>query len=176
MINLPPPRLEDAPGMLMAGIRRGHRFTSAPQTVPAQWRALRDAGALPGRVGEATYGVICSGDAEGFEYLAGMEVVSFDQLPEGIGRMRIPPQRYAVFTWDGPASALGEVWEAIWAWLPASGYADAHTPAFERYDRRFDPATQRGITEVWFPVTARPTAIPDRRARGDRGGRSIRQL
>jgi AraC family transcriptional regulator len=155
MIDLPPPRLEDAPGMLMAGIRRGHRFSSAPETVPAQWRALRAAGPLPGRVGEATYGVICSGDAEGFEYLAGMEVGSFDELPEGTGRMRIPPQRYAVFTWDGEAKRIGEVWEAIWTgWLPTSGFEDAHTPAFERYDSRFDAATQAGITEVWFPVVA----------------------
>src|SRR3954462_6684848 len=108
MIDLPPPRFETAPAMLVAGIRRGHRFSSAPETVPAQWRALRAAGPLPGRVGEATYGVICSGDAEGFEYLAGMEVGSFDQLPEGTGRMRIPPQRYAVFTWEGEAKRIGE--------------------------------------------------------------------
>ena len=110
-------------------------------------------GMLPSQVGNTTYGATCSADPvqQMFEYMCAVEVSTFDGLSAEIGRMRVPEQRYAVFTLDGPLSGLQNLWGSIWKeWLPASGLRPANTPDFERYDERFDPKTRSGIVEIWF--------------------------
>jgi AraC family transcriptional regulator len=37
-------------------------------------------------------------------------------------------------------------------WLPTSGYKAANSPAFERYDQRFDSETSSGPFEIWLPI------------------------
>lgn len=142
--------------MLLAGIRRHHAYAESPRTIPEQWAELTAAGPLPGQVpGMVAYGVICGNDpANGrFEYMTAVEVHSFDALPEGQGRMRVLPRRYAVFAHDGPTATLHRTWDAIWnEWLPRSGLRGAHAPDFERYDERFDRTTGRGGIEIWYPV------------------------
>ena len=67
--------------------------------------------------------------------------------------MRVPAQRYAVFTHQGHVSGLNGAWMRIWnEWIPQSGYRIAHTPEFERYDDRFDPKTEGGIVEIWCSI------------------------
>jgi AraC family transcriptional regulator len=45
------------------------------------------------------YGVCTNGDDAGnFDYIAGVEVSDFSDLPRDFFRVRIPEQRYAVFT------------------------------------------------------------------------------
>ena len=54
---------------------------------------------IPGRIGKVAYGVCCNGDDAGnFDYIAGVEVSDFSDLPREFSRVRIPEQRYAVFT------------------------------------------------------------------------------
>lgn len=158
MTRLSPPRFETHRPMLVAGIRRHHRFTGVESTVPEQWRETRALPPIPGRTGEGVaYGVVCGSSEEGFEYLSGVEVESFEGVPAGLGRVRVPAQHYAVFTHEGHVAALGETWRAIWEdWLPASGRTPAQTPDFERYDGRFDPRSGEGVVEIWFPVTEPP--------------------
>lgn len=141
--------------MLLAGLRRFHSFATAAETIRAQWRDLVPLWPLPGQVGTVAYGAICQASEEAgtMEYLAGAEVESFDALPPEMGRMRLPAQRYAVFTHEGHVSGLAEVWKHIWSeWLPTSGVRPANTPDFERYDERFDGMTASGVIEIWFPV------------------------
>jgi ribosomal protein S18 acetylase RimI-like enzyme len=98
---------------------------------------------------------VCGSDqaARTFEYMCGVEVAAFDAIPRELGRMRVPAQRYAVFTHRGHVAALRATWDAIWReWLPRSGEHPANTPDFERYDARFDPQTGSGEIEIWFPV------------------------
>ena len=69
--------------------------------------------------------------------------------------MRIPEQRYAVFTHTEHVSTIRRTVNAIWnQWLPASGLKAADAPNFERYDEKFDPATGNGGLEIWVPVSA----------------------
>lgn len=142
--------------MLLAGVRRVHSFDGAAQSIPEQWQAFGGLGTLPGQQGATVYGVVCGADppARTFEYMIGVQVAAFDALPPGLGRMRIPAQRYAVFVnADGP-SALRATWDAIWNdWLPRSGYQMANTPEFEVYDERFDARTGSGVIEVWASIT-----------------------
>ncbi len=142
--------------MLLAGVRRRHTFADAAAAIPAQWRDLAALGPLPGQRGAVAYGVVCGSDpaAGTFEYMCGLEVDALDALPPGLGRMRVPAQRYAVFTLSGGVDAVRPAWDAIWGhWLPRSGHRPANTPDFERYDpARFDARTGAGEVEIWFPV------------------------
>jgi AraC family transcriptional regulator len=102
------------------------------------------------------YGVCCNADGAGnFDYIAGVEVSSFDQLPAELRRVRIPAQRYAVFTHRDHISTMRGTVYTIWnKWLPASGHDVADAPDFERYDERFDPLSGIGEVEIWLPLKA----------------------
>src|SRR5688500_13881426 len=144
MTPIEPDRMEDGRAMLLAGLRRVHTFEGAAASTTTQWRAFREMGTLPGQQGTAAFGVMCGAEpaARTFEYMTGAEAASFDEVPRDLGRMRVPAQRYAVFTHRGHASTLHATWGAIWnQWLPRSNYQLANTPEFEVYDARFDPAT-----------------------------------
>jgi AraC family transcriptional regulator len=141
--------------MLVAGIRRRHPLVELSTRIPLQWDDFCGLPPLPGRVGTGTLGVTCGVWGAEMEYLTGVEVESFDALPEGMGRMRIPAQSYVVFTHEGPVSGLSATWRWIWEeWLPASGVTPADTPDFETYGEGFDRDTGSGIVEIWFPVLA----------------------
>jgi AraC family transcriptional regulator len=152
------PRYADGHAMLLAGLRRHHAFDAAAATIPAQWAEFREGGRLPGQHGAIAYGVVCGSapTERTFEYMCAVEVSAFEALPAGTGRMRVPAQRYAVFTHRGHVSGLRATWDAIWhEWLPRAGAQPANTPDFERYDERFDARTGRGIVEIWFPIEER---------------------
>ena len=140
--------------MLLAGLRRQHSFDDAERSMAAQWQAFHQLGALPGQQGTTVYGVMCGASPEQrtFEYMTGVEVAAFDPAAAHLGRMRIPPQHYAVFEHLGHVSALRATWEGIWhEWLPRSGRTAVDGPDFEVYGERWDPAAGQGI-EIWFPV------------------------
>ena len=141
--------------MLLAGLRVHHAFAESPTTIPPQWAQFERLLPLPGQVGATTYGAMCGTDhaAQRFEYMTAVEVERFEELPPGIGKMRVPAAHYAVFSHRGHVSELRGVWEAIWSrWVPTCGYKPAPTPDFERYGEGFDPVTKTGDMEIWFPV------------------------
>ncbi len=73
--------------------------------------------------------------------------------PGEFARIRIPAQRYAVFSHRGHISTLRATVYTIWnKWLPASGHAHADAPDFERYDERFDAESGTGTVEIWLPI------------------------
>ena len=68
-------------------------------------------------------------------------------------RLRLPEQRYAIFTHRGHISHIRATTYTIWnKWLPESGRKLAKAPDFERYDDRFDPKTATGEVEIWLPI------------------------
>ncbi len=140
--------------MLIAGL--GERYNAETSAgIPAQWqRFMPHLGHIPGQVGQATYGVICNSDHAGnTEYICGVEVSDFAKVPQEWSRLRIPEQRYAVFTHRDHISTIRQVWFTIWnQWLPDSGYRPAEGPEFERYSEEFDSATGNGGFEIWIPI------------------------
>ncbi len=131
---------------------------SAPTTAPAFPACgsafINTSQTFPGRIGQVAYGVCCNGDDAGnFDYIAGVEVADFSDLPREFSRVRIPEQRYAVFVHKDHISTIRRSINTIWNhWLPASGYKVADAPNFERYDEKFDPATGNGGLEIWVPI------------------------
>ena len=153
--NLPPPRFVTAKPFLVAGLGERYTWESGGPAIPGQWhRFHQSVGNIPGRIGQVAYGVCCNGDDAGnFDYIAGVEVSDFSDLPREFSRVRIPEQRYAVFNHRDHISSIRRTVNTIWNhWLPASGLKAADAPNFERYDESFDPLTGNGGLEIWVPV------------------------
>lgn len=153
--DLKPPRFEEREAFLIAGI--GARYNcESNAAIPQQWQRFRPhIGHVPGQVGGLAYGVCCNADDEGnFDYIAGVEVSDFDDLPEDFARLRVPAKRYAVFSHDEHISTIRNTVNAIWNdWLPNSGYKAAESANFELYSK-FDPDTGTGGLEIWLPLEA----------------------
>jgi AraC family transcriptional regulator len=152
--NLPSPRFETSHPLLVAGL--GERYTwESGAAIPGQWQRFHQSvGNIPGRIGQVAYGVCCNGDDAGnFDYIAGVEVSDFSDLPREFSSVRIPEQKYAVFAHRDHISTIRRTINTIWnEWLPASGVKAADAPSFERYDENFDPLTGNGGLEIWLPV------------------------
>jgi len=152
--DLQPPRFETGMPLLVAGI--GERYNHENVAgIPGQWQRFHQAvDDIPGRIGKVAYGVCCNGDDAGnFDYIAGVEVSDFSDLPREFAKVRIPEQRYAVFTHKDHISTIRRTVNTIWNhWLPASSLKVADAPSFERYDESFDPLTGSGGLEIWVPV------------------------
>jgi predicted transcriptional regulator YdeE len=136
--------------MYVAGLRRRHTFGAAANGIAEQWREflMRE---VPTRIGTFYYGVMCGADASGLEYMCGVQVSSFDSLPAETGRIRIPPQHYAVFS---PAldASLDFTWQRILAWLETGPYESAHKPDFELYRNAPDATSEPTGVEIWVGV------------------------
>ncbi len=153
--NLQAPRFETGKSFLVAGVGERYTWESGGPAIPGQWHRFHQVvDDIPGRIGKVAYGVCCNGDDAGnFDYIAGVEVSDFSDLPRELSRVRIPEQRYAVFTHRDHISTIRRTVSAIWnRWLPDSGLKAADAPNFERYDENFNPLTGNGGLEIWIPV------------------------
>ena len=154
IVNLEAPRTVDSKAMLVAGI--GVRYNcETSEAIPSQWQRFNAyAGNLTDQIGDVYYGVCCNSDDENnFDYIAGVEVKDFSGLPDEFSRVRIPAQKYLVFTHRDHISTIRSTMMTIWGkYLPESQYEVADAPNFERYGPEFDPRTGNGGLEVWIPV------------------------
>jgi AraC family transcriptional regulator len=154
MTTLEPPRFEDGRPLLIVGL--GERYTcESSKAIPSQWQRFGPhIDNIPGQVGKVAYGVCCNSDEAGnFDYICGVEVSDFSDVPAEFARLRIAPQRYAVFRHRDHISSIRRTVNTIWSkWLPESGHEVADAPDFERYDESFDPRTGNGGLEVWIPL------------------------
>jgi AraC family transcriptional regulator len=154
-MTLQPPRVADGKPLLLAGLNARYGFGNTGANIPAQWQTFAPRlGRVPSQVGNTAYGVIYNGDDDGnYDYLCGVEVADFTKLPAELDRLRVPPQRYAVFTHRGHISAIRSAWNTVWNQaLPESGHQAADAPAFERYGEDFDGRTGNGTVELWIPI------------------------
>lgn len=152
--TLAPPRFETPPPLLIAGL--GDRFShEGGAGIPALWQRFNtEAKHMPGKVSDVGYGVCFNTDDAGnFDYIAGVQVRDFSEVPKEYARVRIPSQRYAVFTHREHISTIRSTVTTIWSrWLPASGFQAADAPFFERYGPEFDSRTGLGGFEIWLAI------------------------
>ena len=104
---LTPPRFENGNALLLAGLSERYQAETIAG-IPALWQRFGPRiGHLPGQVGNLAYGVCFNSDGAGsFDYTCGVEVADFAALPSSWTRLRIGPQRYAVFTHRGHISGI----------------------------------------------------------------------
>jgi AraC family transcriptional regulator len=142
-----------------------HYAEQSSEAFAKQWESFAPMiGKMPGQIGTQAYGVVTGsfGGADGFEYITGVEVSSFDHVPSKFRRLTIPAQRYAVFVHDGHVSKIRDTMYTIKKeWLPkwmVPGRTDASKEGsdqpdfFERYGKEFDPKTGTGKVEIWVPL------------------------
>ena len=146
---LPEPRIETGRTLLIAGLaEREHK------RIPLLWETFGlHMGSIPNEAaGYIGYGVCANGDEDGnYTYIAGVEVTSFSGIPAEFATMRLPQQRYAVFTHSDHITTIRATFDAIWRqWQPHNEVLDA--PFFERYGENFDPRTGTGPVEIWVPI------------------------
>ena len=157
LTTLEPPRFENGQTLLIAGL--SERYTSEIAAgIPSQWQRFEPyLGHIPGQIGRATYGALCnSDDAGNTEYISGVEVSDFARIPKEFSRLRIPEQRYAVFTQREHVSTIRRTWFTIFnKALPEAGLKPAGGPEFERYGEQFNGETGTGGFEVWIPIQGR---------------------
>jgi AraC family transcriptional regulator len=154
LTSLEPPRFVDAPQMLVAGLSARYSC-DASAAIPAQWqRFIPHLGNIPGQIGKVAYGVVYNTDDAGnADYLCGVQVADFSNVPSEWTRLRIPAQRYAVFPHRDHVSTIRRTWNTIFnKWLPESGHRVADAPELERYGEDFDPRTGAGDIEIWIPI------------------------
>ncbi|MGC4052132.1 MAG: AraC family transcriptional regulator [Paludibaculum sp.] len=152
--QLEPPRIEAGRTMLIVGLSERYNAETCA-AIPAQWQRFGPyLGHIAGQLGTAPYGVVCNADDAGnIEYIAGVEVADFTLVPPEFSRIRIAPQRYAVFSHRGHVSTIRQTWFTIWnKGLPEAGLQIAEGPEFERYGEEFDGRTGNGGFEIWIPV------------------------
>jgi AraC family transcriptional regulator len=154
MPELAPPRFETIKPLLLAGlVARYNQQTSGG--IPAQWERLQPyLGHVPKQVGETAYGACYNTDEEGnFDYLSGVEVRDFSDVPEEFATLRVRAHRYAVFRQSEHISAIRRTFSAIWSkWLPESGHKPADAPVLERYGPEFNSLNGTGGFELWIPI------------------------
>jgi AraC family transcriptional regulator len=152
--TLAPPRFETTPALLIAGL--GERFShESIAGIPALWQRFNtEIDHVPGKIGQVAYGVCFNTDDAGtFDYIAGVQVRDYAELPKDYARVRIQPQRYAVFTHREHISTIRSTVTTIWSkWLPTSGFQAADAPFFERYGPEFDGRTGLGGFEIWLAI------------------------
>lgn len=153
--KVPAPAIRQGHSRLIAGVKE-HYDHDGPKLIPAQWQHFnRYFGNIPGQLGTVAYGVQYNLASDGsYDYLAGVEVSSFAEVPRELSRLEVPAQKYAAFPHEGHVSQLSDTIGVLANnWQPAWGRMNSGVIAvIERYGEHFDPQTGRGDIEVWFPV------------------------
>lgn len=89
-----------------------------------------------------------------FAEVVGIEVIGFENMPQGIITKTIAPGKYAVFTHHGSLSNLRKTYEYIWGtWIPGCAEQVDNREDFEVYDLRYlgydHPNTQ---FDIYIPL------------------------
>lgn len=148
-----PDRFEKMEAKKFAGIDRSYAF-AAMFGIPGQWMEFgAHYGKVPNQVGRRAYGISHNTRADGLDYMAAVEVSSFDGVPDALARLSSEPHNFAVFKHVGHVSALPATHQAIWTqWVPKESARLVQAPAFEIYMEDFNPLMGTGGIEIWVPV------------------------
>lgn len=123
------------------------------ETVEGRWEQLlplMTEGGIGACIGD-------SGRTDRFDYIAGVIADAEAEAPEGMVKIVIEPQTYAVFTHKLTGRNINidlkpTLQHIFGTWLPNSGYRLSESPDFEFYGERFDPATKTGEIDFYVPV------------------------
>ncbi|TGL60505.1 AraC family transcriptional regulator [Leptospira sarikeiensis] len=151
--QIDPPRFETIGPRVFAGLVE-HYDCQMPGGIPNQWQRFGVyLGNLPKQIGDAAYGVCYNFDAEGnFDYMSGVEVSDPSGLPKDFQVIKIPTQKYAVFSHKGHIAGIRATFAAAGKWFPDSGVKPFEGANLERYGKEFNPMTGQGGLEIWIPV------------------------
>ena len=110
---LEPPRFETSRPKLIAGLSARYNDQTLAG-IPALWQRFNEhEGNIPDQTSPVAYGICHTpGDDGSFAYVAGVEVSGAGTLPPEFVHLRVPEQKYAVFTHRGHISGIRGTWRA----------------------------------------------------------------
>jgi AraC family transcriptional regulator len=149
------PSIDTKPAMLIVGLSEHYSCEQGSGGIPSQWqRFVNSIGRIPQQKSSDTFGIVYNTDDAGnMDYLSGVEVREFGEVPQGFVALRLPARKYAIFFHPHHISTIRSSWNYVWnAWLPRSQFQLADAPVLEHYDARFDPQTGAGGVELWVPL------------------------
>ena len=156
--SVPEVQIQSRGAFRVAGLR--YEGKGAPGEIPALWDnqfgpRINELAAI--RIGGEAYGAVRAksdyNQTGVFEYLAAVEVKSFDHLPSGMVGWEIPSQTYAVLPAKDVPGIAPTLDYYYHQWLPQSReYVAADGPMFELYPATFD---QDRIIYLYNPVRSR---------------------
>jgi Uncharacterized protein conserved in bacteria len=129
------PDIIEKPDFLVVGVRTLWDLSST--SVENLWATKvlprkKEIKAAPGTESAAfgVFGAIPGSPRQVFEYVAGMMVLTLEDIPEGMVSWEIPGGMYASTTVQGLAAVYPAYRELVDKWLPTSGYEFIDGPAF----------------------------------------------
>lgn len=86
-------------------------------------------------------------------YIAGAEVTTLDEIPEGMTGFTIPASEYAVFTHKGVLDTIEHTMNYIFgSWLPKSGKKLKVAPDIEMYGQKFKLNHPDSELDIYIPI------------------------
>ncbi|HYC83425.1 MAG TPA: GyrI-like domain-containing protein [Candidatus Paceibacterota bacterium] len=93
--------------------------------------------------------------AKMFDKWAGVEVSTYDHIPEGMEALTLPGGLYAVFEYRG-LNTDDAIYRYIYGeWLSGSGYALDNRPHFEVLGEKYENNDPNSEEEIWVPIKPR---------------------
>jgi AraC family transcriptional regulator len=153
------PRIVECGAMKVVGM---NVFTTQKNnTIPQLWdRFNKECSTIPNIAEKRVALGICPpvdqrdfNEESEFEYIAGVIVSDYSDVPEGMMTYDIPAQKYAVFTHKGALDTLQVTYHAIHAeWLKTDAVELARGPEFEWYDSRFIFGHPDSELDIYIPI------------------------
>jgi AraC family transcriptional regulator len=145
------PEIKRNPAFMVVGMK--YRGKNENNEIPQLWNEF---GPRMNEIKHITgpgYGIMDNYDEETgeFDYVAGFEVDSEADVPEGMVCIHIPEQTYAIFPATLPT--LRQIFHYIYGkWLPKSSHRRTDGPEFELYDKTFNPEDETSEMYIYIPV------------------------
>ncbi|MBL0371068.1 AraC family transcriptional regulator [Rhizobium sp. KVB221] len=157
-ITLAEPTFEKRTSMLLVGLVQQFQMQNIG-AIPSLWEKFNaHHRQIPNVIGTAAYGASLSfSDEAGCEYMCGVEVSDFSDVPPELTGRTLPAATYAKFRQPGHITLIRATIGTIWnSWLPKSGYEPhEQAPLIEYYPPKFNSETGAGGFEIWIPVKTR---------------------
>ncbi|WP_338719533.1 helix-turn-helix domain-containing protein [Devosia sp. XK-2] len=155
-VSIKPPRFENRPEMIFAGIAEQHQMNN-PAGLPAQWQRFQPyIGNIDGAIAGAAYGLVGEIADNRFDYVVAVEMRAGAEIPTDLERVSVPAMKWARFSHGGDLSTLRQSIGAAEQWLSENGHeaSEANFSFLEYYGPGFDARTGSGDIEVWFGLKA----------------------
>jgi AraC family transcriptional regulator len=158
------PRIEILPEKKLIGKRI--RMSFSGNKTPELWRSF-----MPGRreikntIGTELYSVEVYGPGffdnfnpgTEFDKWAAVEVTDFNNVPDEMDTLTAPGGLYAVFLYQGPASAAQKMYEYIFGtWLPGSDFLLDNRPHYAIMGDKYKNEDPDSEEELCIPIRPKP--------------------
>ncbi|MCY6960097.1 AraC family transcriptional regulator [Clostridium brassicae] len=155
------PVIKVIPEVKVIGIKG--RTSLKNNLLPDLWNAFnKNSSKIINKAEPLKYYGICENDRSNNQFgknvayseIVGVEVTSFEYIPDEMISKVIPKGKYVVFTHKGSVEKLQETYEYIWGtWIPFSKIELNMRDDFELYDERFKGANNHlSEIDIYIPI------------------------